>query len=119
MSLELYQIIVVALSAIMIYQGFYRYISREAGQNLYKLIIRILVWGGVAIVAIFPKTTMAIAKFIGIEGNINAVILIGFLLTFFMIFKLLSAIERLENKISTLTRDKALEDINNNSEEKQ
>jgi hypothetical protein len=92
----------------MIFQGIAKYIKKESGQTLYKLSIRILVWGGMAVVATFPEVTNSIAKIIGIEGNINAVILIGFLLVFLMMFKLLSAIERLENQVTTLTRKDSL-----------
>jgi hypothetical protein len=108
MPINLYQIIIIAFSSIMIFQGVVKYIKKESGQTLYKLSIRILVWGGMAIVATFPKVTNSIAKIIGIEGNINAVILIGFLLVFLMMFKLLSAIERLENQVTTLTRKDSL-----------
>ena len=113
MELQLYQIIIVILSSIMVFQGFQKYIARESGQTLYKLLTRIVVWGGMALIASFPKITNSIAKFIGIEGNINAVILIGFLLIFLMIFKLLSAIERLEQDISKLTRKDSLKKVKN------
>ncbi len=112
-NIQLYQIVIVIFSSIMIYQGFRKYITQESGQTLYKLTTRIIVWGGMALVATFPKITNLVAGFIGIEGNINAVILIGFLLIFLMIFKLLSAIERLEQNISELTRKDSLKKINN------
>jgi hypothetical protein len=67
-----------------------------------------------ALIATFPKITNSIAEIIGIEGNINAVILIGFLLVFLMIFKLLSAIERLEQQISEVTRTESLKKIKKN-----
>lgn len=60
------------------------------------------------LVAVYPNSTMYFAKLIGIEGNINAVILTGFLLVFLLIFKLLSAIEKIEQNISELTRKEAL-----------
>ncbi len=44
----------------------------------------------------------------GIEDNINAVIITGFLLVFLLIFKLLSAIEKIEQNVSELTRREAL-----------
>jgi hypothetical protein len=64
-----------------------------------------------ALIATFPKITNSIAEIIGIEGNINAVILIGFLLIFLMIFKLLSAIERLEQQVSEVTRTESLKKL--------
>ena len=110
-DLYLYQIVIIIISVIMIFQGVRRFIRRESGQTIFKLLIRIVVWGGMAGVVIFPKFTYQLADSIGITGNINAVILTGFLLVFLMIFKLLSAIERLEQNISELTRKDSLKEI--------
>ena len=110
-NFHLYQIAVTIISLIMIYQGVDRYLKKERQQTFLKLFTRIVVWGGMALLVIYPKLSTSLAKFIGIEGNINAVILIGFLLVFLMIFKLLSAIERLESQISIITREDALNNI--------
>lgn len=111
MSLALYQIIVLTFALIMISQGIKHYLKRESGQTLIKLGTRVIVWGSMATIVIFPEVSNTVATFIGIEGNINAVILTGFLLVFLMIFKLLSAIERLEQQITTLTRQETLKEI--------
>jgi hypothetical protein len=95
----------------MIISGIKNFISGKSGQTFLKLAVRIFVWGGMAIIAIFPKATNILADMVGLEGNINAVILSGFLLIFLIIFKLLSAIERLEQKISEVTRKEALKEI--------
>ncbi len=97
----------------MIYQGIKKYIQRKKGQTFLKLSVRIAVWGSMALIAVFPKFTVFLAHIIGIEGNINAVILTGFILIFLMIFKLLSAIEKLEQNISELTRKDSLKEISN------
>jgi hypothetical protein len=96
----------------MIYQGLENFIKGKSGQTFYKLSIRLVVWGGMALIALFPSFTNVLAKLVGLQGNINAVILSGFLLIFFMIFKLLSAIERLEQDLSAITRNDALKKIN-------
>lgn len=111
MNLELYQIVVILLAAAMIGYGIQRFLKREKGQTILKLLVRIAIWGGMAVVVAFPQLTNLLARFIGIEGNINAVILTGFLLVFLMIFKLLSAVERLEQQITSLTREKSLKDL--------
>lgn len=113
-NLYLYQIIIAAVSAVMIYQGVDKFLKGKSGQTFFKLLIRITVWGGMAAVALFPNITNILAKLMGLEGNINSVILTGFLLVFLMIFKLLSAIEKLEQQISEVTRDEALEEIKDN-----
>lgn len=95
----------------MIYQGIARYIKGKSGQTFLKVLIRIIVWGGMAMIAVFPSFTNVLAKTIGMEGNINAIILTGFILIFLMIFKLLSAVERLEQNLSEVTRNDALKNI--------
>lgn len=115
MSLALYQIIILAIALFMLSQGVAHYFKRQSGQTILKLAVRVIVWGGMAVVVAFPGISNSLAKVIGIQGNINAVILTGFLLVFMMIFKLLSAIERLEQQITTVVRDKAVQDINSDS----
>lgn len=111
MKIHLYQIIVTLISVFMIFQGARNFIQGKSKQTLWKLVVRTVVWGGMALIAIFPKFTNTLAELIGLKGNINAVILSGFLLTFLMIFKLLSAIERIEQQISELTRKDAIKEI--------
>lgn len=111
LGLQPYQLLVAALSLIMIGLGIERFVRGGLGQTLLKLLIRLTVWGGMLLISLFPKVTYTIAGIIGIEGNINAVILIGFLLIFLIIFKILAVIERLEQQITTLTRKEALKNL--------
>lgn len=115
MNIYIYQILVTAISLIMIFQGVKNYARGKSGQTFLKLFIRLIVWGGMAVIAIFPQATNILASLIGLEGNINAVILIGFIFVFIMIFKLLSAIERLEQQLSILTRKETLMDLEKNN----
>lgn len=111
MSFALYQIVIIILALFMIGQGIKNFLKNESGQTFLKLAVRIIVWGGMAVVVAFPGVSNTVANAIGIQGNINAVILTGFLLVFLMIFKLLSAIEHLERQISLLTRTGALQGL--------
>lgn len=111
-NIHLYQIIILLVSAFMLYQGGEKFFRGQTGQTLWKFGVRVLVWGGMAAVAVFPGLSNLLATTIGISDNVNAVILTGFFLVFLMIFKLLSAIERIEQNISILTRKEALNDIN-------
>jgi hypothetical protein len=115
MSLALYQIVILVIAAFMLYQGITNYFKNQSGQTVLKLLVRLIVWGGMAIVVAFPGISNSLATLIGIQNNVNAVILTGFLLVFMMIFKLLSAIERLEQQITTVTREKAIENIKSDS----
>lgn len=108
MKIELYQVIVVAISAVMLFQGAKEFFKRETGQTFLKFAVRVTVWGGMGTVAAYPNSTEIVARIFGIEDNINAVIITGFLLVFLIIFKLLSAIEKIEQNVSELTRKEAL-----------
>lgn len=108
-NIHLYQIVIVVLAAGMIFQGIKNF--SKSGQTFLKLSVRLIVWGGMALVAIFPSFTTVLARVIGLEGNINAVILSGFLLIFLMIFKILSALERLEQHVTELTKRDALKEV--------
>ena len=111
MKIHLYQLIITVIAFFMIYQGVKNFIKGKNNQTFLKLFVRVLVWGGMAIITIFPTLTNNIATIIGMQGNINAVILTGFILVFLIIFKLLSAIERLEQNISELTRKDSLKNL--------
>ena len=109
--IHLYQIVITIIAVGMIFQGVKNFVQGKRSQTFLKLFVRIIVWGGMAIIAIFPDFTNVLAQVIGMSGNINAVILTGFILVFLIIFKLLNAIERLEQNVSELARKDCLEEI--------
>ena len=108
MKVHLYQVIVVGISSVMLYLGIKEFINRETGQTLLKLSVRLAVWGGMGLIAVYPDFTLVIARIMGVVDNFNAVVLMGFLMVFLMLFKLLSAIEKIEQNVSEITRKEAL-----------
>jgi hypothetical protein len=106
--MKIYQLIILGISVFMMYEGLEKFFRHQTGQSLLKLATRIAIWGGMAAVVTFPELTNTLAELIGIQGNINAVILTGFLLVFLILFKLLSAVERLEQQVTLFTRKDAL-----------
>ncbi|BHH82706.1 DUF2304 family protein [Desulforhopalus sp. 52FAK] len=108
MKIQVYQVVILGISSVMIFQGLKEFFKREAGQTVLKLMVRLIVWGGMGVIAAYPNSTIVVAKYLGVVDNINAVILTGFLLVFLLIFKLLSAIEKIEQNVSELTRKESL-----------
>lgn len=108
MKIQLYQIIVLVISTMMLAQAFKSFFRRETGHTFLKFSVRVIVWGGMAAFAVYPNFTNLVARIMGVEENINAVVIIGFVLVFLIIFKLLSAIEKIEQNVSELTRKEAL-----------
>ena len=116
-NVHLYQIIVVVISSVMLFQGIKEFVKRETGQTLLKLLVRVAVWGGMAVIALYPDLTYTLSRIVGIEDNITAVIVTGFLFVFLIIFKLLSAIEKLEQNVSELTRRESLKEAHERVEQ--
>jgi hypothetical protein len=116
-KIRIFQLVIILISAFMLGQGLVNYFSRKTGQTFLKLFVRVIVWGGLMFLGFFPDSTITVAHALGIIDNMNAVIMIGFLITFLMIFKLLSAIERLEQQLSVLTRKEALKELPNTKQE--
>ena len=104
MKINLYQIIIVAISSVMLFLGTKEFVKRESGQTFLKFMVRIVVWGGMALIAIYPDSMAHVSRILGFKENMNAVVIIGFLLIFTMIFRLLRAIERIEQNIAILSR---------------
>lgn len=115
-NIHLYQVVVVAISSVMLFQGIKEFVKRETGQTVLKLLVRLVVWGGMALVAVYPDFTYFLSKLVGIEDNITAVIVTGFLFVFLIMFKLLSAIEKLEQNVSELTRRESLKEAHDRIE---
>lgn len=117
MKVHLYQVVMVAISSVMLYLGIKEFANRETGQTLLKLAVRLIVWGGMALIAIYPDFTLFIARILGVVDNFNAVVMMGFLLVFMLIFKLLSAIEKIEQNVSELARKEALNEAHERIEQ--
>jgi len=100
----------------MLFQGIKEFLKRESGQTVLKLLVRVVVWGGMGLVAVYPNFTYYLSRLVGIEDNITAVIVTGFLFVFLIIFKLLSAIEKLEQNVSELTRRESLKEAHDRIE---
>ena len=109
-KIHLYQVIVIVISSVMLFQGIKEFVHRETGQTWLKLFVRLIVWGGMGCIAIYPDVTLVFSRFLGIVDNFNAVVLTGFLLVFLLIFKLLSAIEKIEQNVSELVRKDSLQE---------
>ena len=80
MKIQLYQVIVLIISSVMLFKGTREFLKREAGQTFLKFSVRVIVWGGMAAVAVYPNFTRMVARIMGFEENINAVMIIGFVL---------------------------------------
>ena len=115
MELKLYQIVIGIIAIFMIHQGGKIIFAEEITKPSSNFRSGSSSGGGMTAIVIFPNLTNLTAEIIGIQDNVNAAILAGFILVFLMVFKL-SAIERLEQQISILDKKRRSRKSNNRIE---
>ncbi len=111
MEINLYQIVGVVISAPLLLRGIYKFVGREKGQTLFKLLANLVVWGGILAVSIYPKIVEVLASILGIKGAINGIIFLAFIILFFIVFRLLGALEKVERNLTMVVRKLALKDL--------
>jgi len=67
-----------------------------------------MLWLGVGIVAITPKTTDIVAKFLGVSRGVDLLVYISIIFIFFIIFKLIVKVEKIERNVAEVARKIAL-----------
>lgn len=87
----------------------FRYKNDEIA--LRELILWILFWGISIIVGIIPNSTNLVAKVFGVGRGADLVVYFSLIMLFYIVFKLLGRVYRLERDITKLTRYLALRDI--------
>ncbi len=96
----------------MISQGLVKFFTKKSHFTLFKLFSIIVIWGGIVWLILSPDDSMKqVADWLGIEDGFNAIILVGFIVVLFMIYRLLAVIESLERTMTEFIRQEALRDV--------
>jgi len=100
--------VLIILAVFMVLDRVLKFLRRESGQTLFKLISSILIWGIILGISIYPDFAYLIAKKLGMGENLNTLIFFGFVIVFMLIFKILSIIEHIERQITEVVRATAI-----------
>ncbi|MGB8232554.1 MAG: DUF2304 family protein [Methanobacterium sp.] len=115
MIIEIYQIIAVLLGIIAITLSILRF--RDGKMSLGMLVVWFLIWIIVIFIALFPNTTNYLAIITGIGRGLDFALILGLLLSFYLIFKMYNKIENIEEELTDLVRELALQRRNMGLEE--
>lgn len=88
-----------------------RFLRKERTQTGFKLIMTLLVWGGILFTSLFPVAVHSLSRTLGFGDNLNTLIFFGFVMVFVILFKLLASIENMERNITQVVRKEALKDL--------
>lgn len=111
MNLTVLPIVFTTLSIGVIITRFFRFIRREQGQTLFKLLLTIGIWGGISYTSLFPAHIRALSRQFGFGENLNTFIFFGFVIVFVVLFRIIAIVERLEKLITEVVRKNALKDL--------
>jgi hypothetical protein len=78
-----------------------------------------IIWVLIIWISIFPESTNLIASLTGIGRGLDAVLIFGLLLSYYLIFRMYSMIENMDREITLLVREIALQraDLKENANE--
>ena len=115
MTIELYQIIAIFLGLVAIILSILRF--RDGKMSLGMLIVWFLIWLIIIFIAIFPNSTNYLAIITGIGRGLDFTLILGLLLSFYLIFKMYNKIENIEEELTDLVRELAIQRRNMGIEE--
>jgi hypothetical protein len=113
--IELYQIIAILLGIIAVIVSILRF--RDGKMSIGMLLVWILIWLFVVIISIYPDLTNYLAIYSGIGRGLDFVLILGLLLSFYLIFKMYNKIETIEEELTDLVRELAIQRENMGIEE--
>lgn len=111
-------IILICISLWIIGSRFMAYIRHEHNQTTYKLVITVIIWGGILFTSLFPEQVRTLSRQMGFGENLNTLIFFGFVMVFILFFRLLRSVESLERNITNLVRQNALYELKSSLEKK-
>jgi len=104
--LMIYQLIAIILGILAIILSILRF--RDGKMSLGMMAVWIIIWVVVIFIAIDPNSTNFLAIYTGIGRGLDFVLIIGLLLSFYLIFKMYNKIETVEEELTELVRELAL-----------
>ncbi len=113
--IELYQIIAIILGLIAILYSILRF--RDGKMSVGMLLAWILIWVIIIIISLYPNDTNYLASYSGIGRGLDFVLILGILVSFYLIFKMYNKIENIEEELTDLVRELAIQNKNNGMKE--
>lgn len=78
-----------------------------------------IIWLGIIWISLFPESTNLLAGLTGIGRGLDAVLIFGLILSYYLIFKMYGMLENMDKEITLLVREIALQrgDLNEKIDE--
>ncbi|HEY0196028.1 MAG TPA: DUF2304 family protein [Methanobacterium sp.] len=116
MELMLYQYIGIIIGIVGIIYTFIRF--RESKMSLGMLLIWSIVWIVLIGLSIFPEATGYFASLTGIGRGLDVILILGLIGCYYLIFRIYNMMENIEQEITHIAREMALQRENMELEDK-
>lgn len=110
-KISILQILIGTTAFALLINGLMKFLKREKGQTLFKILANTIVWGGISAFSFFPRLSHTLTSLLGFGENLNTLIFLGFIIVFAILFKIINVVERIEKNISQMVRKEALDKI--------
>lgn len=81
---------------------------KDKAISLQEFILWSIFWLGVGFVVIFPETTSLVANWLGVGRGVDLVIYISVLILFYLVFRVLVRLDKIESDVTKIVREIAL-----------
>ena len=84
---------------------------RRQGMRTGEFLFWVLVWGASALIIAFPTSTSVVAHLLGIGRGADLIMYSALLVVFYLLFRVHLALDRLEQAVTEVVRELALDRI--------
>ncbi len=109
MFLTPYQIIVPFFSLLILVYAWNLVVKQK--KTIWEGVLWTLFWGSIAYIALQPSSLTYLSSITGIQSNENAATITAIGILFFIVFYMIMRLEELEQRITKLLRQKAIDDL--------
>ncbi len=110
----IYQLIGCVIGIIGIVISLLRF--RDGKMSLNMLLVWTVIWVLLIVFSVYPTTTSLLSNITGIGRGLDIILIFGLIGCFYLIFKIYGMIETIEEEITLLTREIALNKKDNSGE---
>jgi hypothetical protein len=103
----IYQVIGILIGIFAIILSLKRF--KDGKISTFMVILWNVIWIIIILISIYPPSTTTFANIIGIGRGLDLILILGLLLSYYLIFKIYTMIENIEREITILVRQIALQ----------
>lgn len=112
----IYQLIIFSISCVLILRTAFLLLQKK--KTYRELILALFIWGGFGLLGLYPNFTTYIAHLTGFQLGINALLVSSVLILFYSVIIQSLKNDKLENSITKIVRNLALEKLRQENKNK-